>query len=148
MQGMNIPPVFNFCEMCTEFNESNKQYFSNYKYPATFPGNGYTSAIPLDSSLQLAVAFAQYSIYKNPTALPRTCPDAGAPPPLARGAADTGSDRKYPSRPLAGRGQGDEVSAFDDAGDEIAQLTSAIRGAFDRAGEPAGAIEHRGLQRV
>ncbi len=81
MQGMNIPPVFNFCEMCPAFNENNKQYFSNYKYPATFPGNGYTGAIPLDSSLQLAVAFTQYAVYKNPTALPRTCPDAGAPPP-------------------------------------------------------------------
>jgi hypothetical protein len=81
LQGMNIPPVFNFCEMCTAFNEGNKEYFSNYKYPATFPGNGYKSAIPLDSSLQLAVAFAQHAIYKNPIALPRTCPDAGAPPP-------------------------------------------------------------------
>lgn len=76
LQGGTIPAIFNFCDMCTTFNTANTQYFSDYKYPATFPGNGFTTAIPLDSSLQLAVAFAQYSTYRNPHALPLACPDA------------------------------------------------------------------------
>lgn len=77
-QGGTVPAIFNFCGMCTTFNPANSQYFSDYRYPATFPGNQFTSAIPLDSSLQLAVAFAQYSIYKNPHAQPLACPDAGS----------------------------------------------------------------------
>lgn len=77
-QGATVPAIFNFCGMCTTFNPANSQYFSDYSYPATFPGNQFTSAIPLDSSLQLAVAFAQYSIYRNPHALPLACADAKA----------------------------------------------------------------------
>ncbi|HLG14433.1 MAG TPA: hypothetical protein VJH03_08025 [Blastocatellia bacterium] len=75
LQGQTIPAIFGFCGMCTEYNSSNAQYFSDYKYPATYPGKQFTSAIPLDSSLQLAVAFAQYAIYKNPHAVPTGCPD-------------------------------------------------------------------------
>jgi hypothetical protein len=78
IQGQTIPAIFSFCGLCTDNNPANAQYFSDYKYPATFPGNQFTSAIPLDSSLQLAVAFAQYAIYKNPGALPVGCPDAGS----------------------------------------------------------------------
>lgn len=78
LQGTNIPAIFAFCGLCTDFNEQNAQYFSNYKYPQTFPGGGFPKAIPLDSSLQLAVAFAEYATHKNPTALPSTCPDAGS----------------------------------------------------------------------
>ncbi|MEK6286936.1 MAG: hypothetical protein AABO57_14450 [Acidobacteriota bacterium] len=76
LQGQTVPPIFNFCGMCTQYNPANAQYFSDYTYPATFPGNQFTSAIPLDSSLQLAVAFAQYATYKNSHALPLACPDA------------------------------------------------------------------------
>jgi hypothetical protein len=74
-QAQTVPAIFNFCGLCTEYNEGNAQYFSDYKYPATFPNNQFTSAIPLDSSLQLAVAFAQFAIYKNPQAIPVGCPD-------------------------------------------------------------------------
>jgi hypothetical protein len=78
-QGTNVPAIFNFPGMCSEFNQANSQYFSDYAYPAAFPGSTgeVAAAIPLDSSLQLQVAFAQYAVYKNPQ-LPRTCPDAGA----------------------------------------------------------------------
>jgi hypothetical protein len=78
-QGGNIPAIFGFTGMCTTFNEANSRYFSDYAYPAPFPGStgDVAAAIPLDSSLQLQVAFAQYAVYKNPQ-LPRTCPDAGA----------------------------------------------------------------------
>jgi hypothetical protein len=76
LQGQTIPAIFSFCGMCTDYNTANSQYFSDYKYPATFPSDSFTSAIPLDSSLQLAVAFAQYATYKNAHALPLACPDA------------------------------------------------------------------------
>lgn len=78
-QGTNVPAIFNFPGMCSEYNQANSQYFSDYRYPAAFPGSTgeVAAAIPLDSSLQLQVAFAQYAVYKNPQ-VPRTCPDAGS----------------------------------------------------------------------
>jgi hypothetical protein len=81
VQGQNIPAIFNFNGMCTDHNTDNAHYFSDYKYPATYPGGQFKDAIPLDSSLQVAVAYAQYGVFKNPQA-PRTCTD-----PLASGAA-------------------------------------------------------------
>lgn len=82
VQGTNIPAIFNFPGLCTEFNQANANYFSDYAYPAHFPESTgeIFAAIPLDSSLQVQVAFAQYAVYKNPQA-PRTCPDAGTPSP-------------------------------------------------------------------
>ncbi len=79
-QGQNVPAIFAFDGMCTTFNAANSQYFSDYAYPAPFPGStgAVSAAIPLDSSLQLQVAFAQYAVFKNPQVKP-TCPDAGAP---------------------------------------------------------------------
>jgi hypothetical protein len=41
------------------------------------PGTNFKDAIPLDSSLQLQVAFQQYAVYKHPEQ-PRTCPNPGA----------------------------------------------------------------------
>lgn len=80
VQGTNVPAIFGFPGLCTEFNQANANYFSDYAYPAPFPGSTGTiaAAIPLDSSLQVQVAFAQYAVFKNPQA-PRTCPDAGTP---------------------------------------------------------------------
>ena len=76
LQGQTIPAIFNFGGICTDHNEANAQYFSDYKYPDPYPGRGFNNAIPLDSSLQLAVAFAQYATYVSPQALPQACPDA------------------------------------------------------------------------
>jgi hypothetical protein len=82
VQGGNIPAIFSFDGLCTTFNPANHAYFSNYKYPAPYPNdnpkdpNAFENAIPLDSSLQLAVAFAQYAVYKNPGAVTPTCPDS------------------------------------------------------------------------
>ncbi len=78
-QGTNVPPVFNFADMCIKDTPDNQHYFSDYKYPQPFPGGQYDKAIPLDSSLQLQVAFAQYAIYKNPTE-PTACPNPGRKP--------------------------------------------------------------------
>ena len=78
--GTNVPAIFGFTGICSEFNQANANYFSDYAYPAAFPGSTgeVAAAIPLDSSLQVQVAFAQYAVFKNPQA-PRTCPDAGTP---------------------------------------------------------------------
>lgn len=75
-QGKNIPAIFNFDGICTENNELNAQYFSDYKYPDPYPGGKFDSAIPLDSSLQLAVAFTEYAKFVNPQAPPPSCPNA------------------------------------------------------------------------
>jgi hypothetical protein len=89
VQGTNVPAIFGFPGppaqgMCSEFNQVNSNYFSDYAYPMPFPASTgeIAAAIPLDSSLQVQVAFGQYAIYKNPQA-PRTCPDAGTPSPSA-----------------------------------------------------------------
>ncbi|BCM87603.1 hypothetical protein mvi_60640 (plasmid) [Methylobacterium indicum] len=66
VQGQNVPAIFNFGDMCTQYNLGNKNYFSNYRYPAPYPSGQFDQAIPLDSSLQVAVAFAQYGVFRNP----------------------------------------------------------------------------------
>ncbi|MFL6305273.1 MAG: hypothetical protein ACJ72H_17210 [Candidatus Sulfotelmatobacter sp.] len=81
LQGVTIPAIFNFPGICTDHNAANAAYFSDYEYPQPYPSSGgsesdpFAQAIPLDSSLQLAVAFAQYAVYVSPRALPVACPD-------------------------------------------------------------------------
>jgi hypothetical protein len=77
VQGVNVPNVFHFDGMCTSYNAANVSYFSDYAYPAPVPGTSFKEAIPLDSSLQLQVAFQQYAVYKHPEQ-PRVCPNPGA----------------------------------------------------------------------
>jgi hypothetical protein len=77
VQGSNVPYVFQFDGMCTTYNAANLSYFSDYAYPAAVPGTNFKDAIPLDSSLQLQVAFQQYAVYKHPEQ-PRVCPNPGA----------------------------------------------------------------------
>jgi len=76
LQGDTVPAIFSFDGMCTDNNPANAAYFSDYKYPDPYPDGRYDAAIPLDSSLQLAVAFTQYATYMNPNALPLACPNA------------------------------------------------------------------------
>jgi hypothetical protein len=79
IQGVTIPAIFSFPGLCTTFNAANAAYFSDYDYPKTYPTadqpSPFAQAIPLDSSLQLAVAFAQYATFISPRALPLSCPD-------------------------------------------------------------------------
>ena len=79
-QGKNIPPAFALAPpnapLCTAFDAGNKAYFSNFKYPDKYPTGQYDSALPLDSSLQLQVAFNEYATALKPPAKP-TCPAAG-----------------------------------------------------------------------
>jgi hypothetical protein len=82
IQGVTIPAIFSFPGLCSDHNAANTAYFSDYKYPELFPSaepsqpNPFADTVPLDSSLQLAVAFAQYATYVSPRALPTTCPAA------------------------------------------------------------------------
>jgi hypothetical protein len=82
IQSVTIPAIFSFPGMCTTYNPDNAAYFSNYRYPQPYPSAEspapFAGVIPLDSSLQLAVAFAQYATYISPRALPLACPDPRA----------------------------------------------------------------------
>jgi hypothetical protein len=78
VQGQNVPAIFSFGGLCTTYNTANKNYFSDYKYPQSYPSGNFKSALPLDSSLQLAAAFQNYAIAINPPQQPPpTCPAAG-----------------------------------------------------------------------
>jgi hypothetical protein len=82
LQSVTVPAIFSFPGMCTTYNPDNAAYFSNYRYPQLYSAAEspapFASAVPLDSSLQLAVAFAQYATYISPRALPLACPDPRA----------------------------------------------------------------------
>ena len=39
VQGTNVPAIFGFPGLCSEFNPANANYFSNYAYPAPFPAS-------------------------------------------------------------------------------------------------------------
>lgn len=76
----NVPPIFGFTGLCplpdtTELTSAqlaqNKAYFSDYPYPASYPG--YTGLISMDSSLQLQVALDQYAVFKTNKGLPMAC---------------------------------------------------------------------------
>ncbi len=66
-QGTNIPLIFVPTSTCQTYSPTSKSYFSNYKYPMPYPDSTglIKAAIPLDSSLQLQVAFAQYAKFVN-----------------------------------------------------------------------------------
>lgn len=75
-QGGNVPAIFHFDGICSEYNAANATYFSDYRYPDPYPDGKFDDAIPLDSSLQLAVAFTQYANFVNPEAPAPICPNA------------------------------------------------------------------------
>jgi hypothetical protein len=66
-QGKNVPLVFVPKSTCQNYSADSRSYFSNYKYPMPYPGSTgvIKAAIPLDSSLQLQVAFAEYAQFVN-----------------------------------------------------------------------------------
>lgn len=66
-QGKNVPLVFVPKSTCQNYSPDSQSYFSNYKYPMPYPGSAgaIKAAIPLDSSLQLQVAFAEYAEFMN-----------------------------------------------------------------------------------
>lgn len=72
--GTNVPPSFGFAGMCEEFSADNSDYFQNQSAPQGFPGGLFPSAVSLDTSLQLAVAFTQYGQF-NTDHQPVKCTD-------------------------------------------------------------------------
>ncbi len=64
VMGQNVPPSFGYQGICAAGGSAaNAAYFSNYTFPAPYPDPQYAGAIPLDTSLQLAVAFTQYATF-------------------------------------------------------------------------------------
>lgn len=63
--GDNVPPIFGFDGLCTEYNEANADYFANVRYPEAYAGGGYPDTFSTDTSLQLQVAFMQYGVYRT-----------------------------------------------------------------------------------
>ena len=73
--GNNVPPAFGFKTICDAGGSpDNKAYFSNYSFPEAYPDPKYAEAVPLDSSLQMAVAFTQYATFAN-NGTPTACTD-------------------------------------------------------------------------
>ncbi len=73
--GANVPPAFGFIGICgvgDGGSTENAAYFSNHQFPEAYPGNEYPGAVPLDTSLQMAVAFTQYSTFAL-NGKPRDC---------------------------------------------------------------------------
>jgi hypothetical protein len=69
--GVNVPPSFGFNGLCTQYSAMNAGYFDNIIAPQKFSGGYFPDALPLDTSLQLEVAFQQYgqfNTYKAPAA--------------------------------------------------------------------------------
>ena len=69
--GTNVPNSFGFAGMCTQYSLANTSYFNNTIAPQKFSGGNFPNALPLDTSLQLEVAFQQYgqfNTYKKPAA--------------------------------------------------------------------------------
>jgi hypothetical protein len=66
VMGTNVPPSFGFSGICKAGGSAgNTAYFSNYTFPAPYANAQFAGAIPLDTSLQLAVAFTQYATFAN-----------------------------------------------------------------------------------
>ena len=70
--GVNVPPSFGFAGMCTQYSLANAAYFNDIVAPQKFSGGNYPDAIPLDTSLQLEVAFQQYGQF-NTAKAPAAC---------------------------------------------------------------------------
>ncbi len=70
--GTNVPPSFGFNGMCTQYSAMNAAYFNNIIAPQKFSGGNFPDALPLDTSLQLEVAFQQYGQF-NTFKGPRAC---------------------------------------------------------------------------
>jgi hypothetical protein len=69
--GVNVPPSFGFNGMCTQYSAMNAAYFDNIIAPQKFASGTFPDALPLDTSLQLEVAFQQYgqfNTFKAPAA--------------------------------------------------------------------------------
>ena len=63
--GVNVPLSFGYSGMCTQYSAANAAYFNNIIAPQKYSGGNYPDALPLDTSLQLEVAFQQYGQFNT-----------------------------------------------------------------------------------
>lgn len=70
------PPIFGFTGMCTNFSADNTNYFSDTQFPQSYNGGQYSNLMPMDTSLQMQVAFFQYGQF-NQDGKPEPCTEAG-----------------------------------------------------------------------
>ena len=71
VMGVNVPPSFGFDGLCTQYSTANAAYFNNIIAPQKYASGTFPDALPLDTSLQLEVAFQQYgqfNTFKAPAA--------------------------------------------------------------------------------
>ena len=65
--GQNIPPSFGFPGICVSYSLDNAAYFQNTQMPQSFPNGRFPNTIPLDTSLQVQVAFQQWGFFATKT---------------------------------------------------------------------------------
>lgn len=70
------PPIFGFNGLCTNFSTDNANYFSDTQFPMSYNGGQFPNLMPMDTSLQMQVAFFQYGQY-NQDGKPVACTEAG-----------------------------------------------------------------------
>ncbi|HVR06639.1 MAG TPA: hypothetical protein VMW75_01210 [Thermoanaerobaculia bacterium] len=61
--GSNLPSIFGFTGLCTNYSQLNVNYFQTTQFPMAYSGGNYPYAMSLDTSLQLQVAAMQYGDY-------------------------------------------------------------------------------------
>ena len=61
--GSNLPPIFGFTGLCTNYSQANVSYFQTTQFPMAYSSGSYPYAMSLDTSLQLQVASIQYGDY-------------------------------------------------------------------------------------
>lgn len=74
IMGQNIPSSFGFTGICDVFSQQNQDYFANIAAPQHYTGGNYPTAVSLDTSLQLSVAYTQFGFY-NTQGKPQPCTD-------------------------------------------------------------------------
>jgi len=72
--GSNAPSSFGFSGLCQTFSDENTSYFQNQSAPQGYPGGRFPTAVTMDTSLQLAVAFTQFGNF-NTNHRPDRCKD-------------------------------------------------------------------------
>jgi hypothetical protein len=69
------PPAFTFAGICTQYSLDNANYFTNTVFPMSYAGGQFPNLLPLDTSLQMQVAFFQYGRF-NQQGRPAPCKSA------------------------------------------------------------------------
>ncbi|MCX4240392.1 hypothetical protein [Paraliomyxa miuraensis] len=73
--GVNVPTPWGSADLCNATDPAaSAAYFANYPFPQPYPGGKFDAALPLDTSLQLQVAYGQYGQWKTAGA-PVSCTD-------------------------------------------------------------------------